>query len=342
MKQVQTNTCFLISPRKKGLSVAVLALYPQSSTLTLAIGRKAKFGTTQIALDVCHTQLIKEDILPWLEAQGAADSLQLVVSSGFMPLAEEDGLYSLPSLPKQSQGPIALVEALARELRLPAYLIDPATPQECLPNAPITGTPEFSRVCYGDNFIFKFLSRQEGPGKFVAAHLDETVQIAALMDERILDLSTSAHEGPFALGQAGGLPFDSVLDLCAAADSREQLQEKINSAGGFKGFYGEIDFVDLVKDETLLGLRGNNGIWQAFIYQVAKEIAAYATVLEGSVDAILLSGELVRNSAFLTALRERIAFLARRISLFPGNQGPKALLAGAERILAGERILDYQ
>lgn len=323
--------------------MTVLALYPQSSTLHLAAGRNDEFETAAWTLTTYPSRLIRQEILPWLSKRGVDNSLQFIVTSGYLPQAAKSGLYILSSnLAKEAMGTGAmLAHYLANELQLPAYLIDPTCPQECYPHALITGTPEFPRGCYGDSFIFKYLSRLEGKGRFIVALLDETVQIGALSGDRLLDLGTSADEGSFAFSQAGGLPFDSLLDLCERVGSKKQLQDKISFSGGFRGYLDGLDFSTLVEDKTLSDSVRLEQIWQAFIYQIAKEIGAYAAVLEGRFDAILLAGALVKNEALIAALTERIDFLGR-FALYPGNQGLKALLAGAERIFANEPIVNYQ
>ncbi|NLO66176.1 MAG: hypothetical protein GX101_05745 [Firmicutes bacterium] len=342
MKQVFTDYLLFHFLWKEGLPVSVLAIYPQSSTLHLALGRSSQFKAKAVPLLPKENGLIKETVLRWLREQGGLESLEFIVTSGYLSGAEKSGLYSLSSvLPTPAVGGAPLAQELSCELEIPAYLIDPTCPQECFPQALIGAAPEFPRACYGDGFILKYLSRLEGDGRYVVAHLDETVQIGALAGGRILDMGSSAHEGPFAFSQAGGLPFEAVLDLCESVKDKERLLYMIEREGGFKGFLPSVQFSDLLADQSLRDSTAEDGVWQVFVYQVAKEIAAYATALEGKLDAVLLTGQLVNNETFLTALEGRIGYLGR-LTHYPGNQGLNALLTGAERVFSGESILIYQ
>ncbi len=336
MKQVQTKyLLFNFLTRRKGPPVSVLAFYPQPSALHLAVGRQGKFKTAARALTTTPEQLVKQQIIPWLSGENLLHSIQFIVTSAYLPQIGESGLYRLtPPLPPVTMGIGPVLAGLtARELKVEAYLVDPTTPRECCPQALITGAPEFPRKCCGDGFIFKYLSRLEGGDRLIAAHLSETVQIGALSHGRLLDLSSSSHEGAFALQQTGGLPFDSVLDLCEKVGDRQKLLDKINLSGGFRGYLGDVGFSSSTAVEE-------EQIWQAFSYQVAKEIGACAAVLEGRFDAILLAGRLLKNGVFTAALKKRIGFLGT-LAFYPEDQGLQALLAGAERIVAGEAILNY-
>ncbi len=98
--------------------------------------------------------------------------------------------------------------------------------------------------------------------------------------------------------QTGGLPFDSVLDLCEKVGDRQKLLDKINLSGGFRGYLGELGFSSSTAVEE-------EQIWQAFSYQVAKEIGACAAVLEGRFDAILLAGRLLKKRGFYRGFKEK-------------------------------------
>jgi butyrate kinase len=72
------------------------------------------------------------------------------------------------------------------------------------------------------------------------------------------------------------------------------------------------------------------------IYHVAKNIAAEAAVLCGSIDAILLTGGLARSEYIVSRLRKRIGFLAP-IRCFPGEDEMEALALNALAVLRGKR-----
>ena len=120
------------------------------------------------------------------------------------------------------------------------------------------------------------------PVSYTHLHLDEVHQLGAVVGTKVVDCLTSLEEGPFALRQSGGLPFDGVLELCSQHQGREEVLDALNQNGGLHGYLG------LERLEDLFDLQGEQAdlVRQALVYQIAKEIGALAAVLEGKVDAV--------------------------------------------------------
>src|SRR5208337_2037174 len=76
-------------------------------------------------------------------------------------------------------------------------------------------------------------------------------------------------------------------------------------------------------------------IYDAMIYQIAKNIGAYATVLGGRVDAILLTGGVVRDVYLVDRITEMVKYIAR-VRVYPGEFEMEAMAAGALRVLRGQ------
>ena len=76
-------------------------------------------------------------------------------------------------------------------------------------------------------------------------------------------------------------------------------------------------------------------VYQAMAYQIAKEIGAMATVLEGGPDAIFLTGGLATSELLVEWIRCRVAFLAP-VEVFPAIEEMRALAQGCLRVLRGE------
>ena len=87
-------------------------------------------------------------------------------------------------------------------------------------------------------------------------------------------------------------------------------------------------------------------IYKAMAYQIAKEIGGKATVLRGSVDAIVLTGNLLRGkgalrNTFVDWIKESVQFIAPLI-IYPGSDELKAMAQGAIRVLQGkEKAKEY-
>jgi butyrate kinase len=71
------------------------------------------------------------------------------------------------------------------------------------------------------------------------------------------------------------------------------------------------------------------------IYQIAKEAGAMAAVLQGSVDAVLLTGGMAHSPRLVSGLRQYIGWIAP-IAVYPGEDELLALAEGVFRVLDGE------
>jgi butyrate kinase len=74
------------------------------------------------------------------------------------------------------------------------------------------------------------------------------------------------------------------------------------------------------------------------VYQIAKEIGAMATVLDGGVDALLLTGGMAHSQRLVSALSEHVGWIAP-IVVYPGEDELQALTEGVLRTLRHEEHL---
>lgn len=326
--------------------MAVLIVYSQTKTVHVALWDDVFRKTTMFKTRATFDHLVDQDIVPWLASANLKGSdLEFIVTncnvgkkltSGIHTLSESclGGDFNLPGL--------VAAHALAQRFGIPAYVIDPDTASERDPHALTTGTPLIKRECGGDAFILKYLVHKEvednqlclATSSFIAAHLDEEIYIGVLEAAKVVDAVTSADDGPFAICQAGGLPFDHVMDLCVSTADRKRTLRILAEESGLKAYLGDKSMGDIFLDESEYA----SLLKEALVYQIAKDMGAFATVLKGKVDRILLSGELVTYDAFVRLLMERIGYLGT-ISIYPGNQGLQALAAGLQRILSQESII---
>ena len=83
-------------------------------------------------------------------------------------------------------------------------------------------------------------------------------------------------------------------------------------------------------------------IYEAMIYQICKEIGAYATVLEGDIDSIILTGGIAYSKKIVEKIKNKVKFIAPVIA-YPGEDEMIALAQGGLRVLNGEeKALDYE
>lgn len=318
--------------------MAILAIYSSASSIEFVssegkVCERAVFPKAEESL---------EQVVNWLNSLPLkVEGHQFIITNGTKAVPNASGVYSFSDHLIDSK----LISALINRLNLPAYVLDPPCLNECYPEAFITGTPILRRKCLVDTVLLKYLARKEAEVKnlclnsssFIIAHLDEDIHLGALVGTTVVDCLSSNDEGPFALRQAGGLPFDRLLDLCLATGERNQTLKILEEESGLKGYLGFDTLQDSMDDQSDRA----QFIREALAYQVSKEIGAFATVLKGNIQSIILSGELVKNEEFTAELVRRIQTLGS-ISIYPGNQGINALLAGVKRLYDQESVLEHK
>ena len=80
----------------------------------------------------------------------------------------------------------------------------------------------------------------------------------------------------------------------------------------------EIDVLS-VYNKGLAGDKKCMEVIDAMVYQTAKSIGAMATVLDGKVDAVLLTGGIVHNDYIVDQLKKRVGFIAP-VYVYPGER----------------------
>ena len=83
------------------------------------------------------------------------------------------------------------------------------------------------------------------------------------------------------------------------------------------------------------GERQAEEVYQAMAYQIAKEIGAMSTVLNGDISAIILSGGLAKSKMLTNWITGRVKFIAE-VLVMPGEFEMPALANGVLRILQGK------
>jgi butyrate kinase len=82
-------------------------------------------------------------------------------------------------------------------------------------------------------------------------------------------------------------------------------------------------------------------VMDSMAYQVSKEIGAMVAVLEGRLNAIILTGGLAFSHRFTASIKQRVDQIAPVIT-YPGENELSALAEGALRVLRGqESVREY-
>ncbi len=178
------------------------------------------------------------------------------------------------------------------------------------------------------------LGRSYADCRFIVCHIDGGISVSAHRGGRQVDANNaSGGEGPFSPTRMGSM---AVTDLIEKFWDRppQEMKKLCSHAGGLTSHFGTSDS-DAIHALVDAGDPRATRVWNAMIYQTAKWIGQMAVVLEGKVDAIVLTGGLLRFDDVLEGIRRRCGWIAP-IAVYPGENEQEAMAFGALRALRGE------
>ena len=232
-----------------------------------------------------------------------------------------------------------------------AYIVDPVVVDELQSLARVSGHPEIERKS-----IFHALNQKAVARTFAAAsgrkyeelnliiaHMGGGVSVGAHKNGKVIDVNNALNgDGPFSPERSGGLPAGQLVDLCFSGKfSHDELMSMLTGKGGMMAYLGTNSFIEVCKmaddgdQKAIL-------ISKAASYQVGKEIGAMAAVLDGKVDAIILTGGMAHQDSYINYIKSMVSFIAA-VVVYPGEDELKALAFNGLLALDGKiEIKDYQ
>ena len=223
-----------------------------------------------------------------------------------------------------------------------AYIVDPVTVDEWQDCARISGSPLVQRSCVGHALNIKAVARrfarEQGRAyaelRLIVAHMGSGITVSAHCDGRMIDNNTP-EEGPFGPDRTGWLPVRELIKVCfSGAYNDKQLDRMVFGEGGLFAYLGTRDLTE-VERRVDAGDAKAAEVYEAMVYQIAKEAGAMAAVLCGKVDALLLTGGMAHSERMVARLRRYLAWIAP-ITVYPGEDELLALAEGVFRVLDGE------
>jgi butyrate kinase len=214
-----------------------------------------------------------------------------------------------------------------------AYIVDPVVVDELQPFARISGHPEIQRISIFHALNQKAVARIYATSinrkyeelNLIIAHMGGGISVGAHKNGRVIDVNNALNgDGPFSPERSGGLPSGQLADLCFSGRfSHEEIKTMITGKGGMMAYLGTNSFIEVCK----MAQDGNTNaflIFNAASYQIGKEIGAMAAVLNGKVDAIILTGGMAYQEDFTDKIKSMVSFIAD-IIVYPGEDEMKAL-----------------
>jgi butyrate kinase len=224
-----------------------------------------------------------------------------------------------------------------------AFVVNPPDVDEFQPVARISGFADVFRESRGHPLNQKEvgiryaaeIGRRYEDLNLVISHIGGGVSVTAHSNGRMVDTSDVINgDGPMAPTRSGALPATALIRLCFSGKYTEKdLYDRVTKNGGLVDHLGISDVQEILKrieDRDAYAKL----VYDAMIYQIGKYIGAYATVLKGKVDAILLSGGIVNDSYLVDGITEMVKYIAP-VKVYAGEFEMEALASGAIRVLDG-------
>ncbi len=259
----------------------------------------------------------------------------------------DDAMIEELRLARRGEHPCNLGAVLAlefaREAGVNAYIVDPVTVDEWDDVARFSGLPQIQRTPIGHALNTKAVAKRFAQEqrrsydslRLIVLHLGSGITVSAHRDGRMIDSNNSPEEGPFGSDRTGWLPVRQLIRLCfSGAYTEKQLDRMAFGEGGLFAYLGTRDLIEVERRIDAGDTRAAQ-VFDAMIYQIAKEAGALAAVLHGKVDAVLFTGGMAHSQRVVSRLREYLEWIAP-VHLYPGEDELQALAAGVFRVLDGE------
>ncbi len=259
-------------------------------------------------------------------------------------LVDETMVYALRNSKVEHASNLAglIGYSIAKKIGVNAYITDPVSVDEMEEIARISGVKDIERKSYSHALNLKAVARKaelELDQKYenmnlVIVHLGGGISISAHRKGKMVDVNNANDEGPFSPERAGELPVGDVIRMAYSGKySARELKKRYVGHGGLVAYLGTNDLrkaMELSQKDPKASL-----IVKAMAYQIAKGIAEMYVVLNGKVDAIILTGGMAFSSQFVEMIKSYISNLSL-VLVIAGGYEMEALAMGALRVLKGE------
>ena len=240
-----------------------------------------------------------------------------------------------------------IASALGNRYMVPSLISDPITVDNFVDVARVSGVPEIPRKCRVHALNIKEVCRREAQklGKkledlnFVAVHMGGGVSVAALQGGKVIDVNDALlGMGPFSPDRAGALPIGGLVKLCYSGQYTEaEMIDKLSRKSGLAAYIG---VSDLREAEKMIDSGDERALiyFNAMAYQIAKEIGQAAVALQGTFEAIVLTGGMANSARLTSEIKKYVSFLGK-VTIVPGEFEMEALAAAGVRFLNGQENL---
>jgi len=233
---------------------------------------------------------------------------------------------------------------ISKSLQCEAFIVDPVVVDEMEPIAKISGMPLIQRKSIFHALNQKAVGRElairlkksYSDLNLIIAHMGGGITVGCHAKGRVVDVNNGLDgDGPFSPERSGAVPIGDLIRGCFTGEyTFPDMKKLVKGHGGMVAYLGTHD-MRVVEKRIEDGDQKAKIVFEAMAYQIAKEIGAMSTVINGKVDAIVLTGGMAKSKKLVGLITSRVEFIAP-VHIFPGEQEMKALALGALRVLNGE------
>ncbi len=301
-------------------------------------------------------ELRKQTILKYMESHGIQlDELDAFVTRGGQTEPVNGGVYQInePYVEQAMGGHYgthvcSVGSAIALELcqgrkALPLTVDTPCT-DEFEPLARYSGLKEIERISSFQALNHKAMAKYyaQSVGKdykemnLVVCMLGGGITVAAHSRGKMIDGPDGLEgDGPFSNNRCCTVPVGPLVKLCYSGKyDLKGMMKHINGEAGLMAYLGTTD-IRAIEKSANEGDTHSAEVLDAMCYQTAKDIGAYATVLKGNVDAILLIGGMANSKFIVEHITDRVKFIAPVVVL-PGEREMESLCLTSYDALCGK------
>ena len=337
-----------------------IAVYNNHKLLYMISRKHSPDELAQFGSIYDQVQFRKESVLKEIRNNDfTLDELKIVISRGGLIKPVNSGVYQVNDLLKKDlvHSPVGsdiiniaglLADAIAAEVPgAIAMIADPTVVDEFHDLARITGSPEMKRKSIFHALNQKAVAKMHAEThkvkydelNLIVAHIGNGTTVGAHHHGRVIDVNQGFEgDGPFSMVRSGSLPLGDVVKMCFSGHKTlDEMLCLLTHCAGVHAYLGTRD-IHQIENRINSGDEHAKLIMEAMAYQVSKCIGEMFAVLKGSVDAILITGDIAHSQFVVHNIIEHVEKFAP-IYLYPGDNEIQAMAGNALRVLKGEMVV---
>lgn len=309
----------------------------------------AKYEKIQDQFDMRKDEVLKvlkeNDIeIKTLSAVVGRGGLLPPVKSGAYLVNDEmiDRLKNRPVIEHASNLGAMISYEIAKPLGIDAYIYDSVSVDELKDVARLSGVNKMDRESLSHALNSRAMAikyAKENNSNYsdlnlIVAHLGGGITVSVHEKGKMVDI-VSDDEGSFSPERSGRIPCKKLIDKCFSGEhTHKEMLKMIRGKGGIVSYLNTVD----VREVEKMISEGNEEaklVHEAMAYQVSKSIGELATVVEGKVDAIVITGGIAYSKLMTSMIKKRVEFIAK-VEIIPGENELESLSLGTLRVLNKE------